>query len=92
MDSKDSVTTGSFFVGIYRGMEQNEYIKSIMDKLDRLNKEAGFDPKNPQHNGKIEGLDNLDVMDAIGGAGVKYMEWKKTQPIAPPDPNFTDRN
>ncbi len=63
-----------------------------MDKLDRLNKEAGFDPKNPQHNSHIEGLGALDVFDHIGSAGAKYMEWKKSQPVEAPDPNFTDRN
>ena len=74
-----------------------EFIKSVMDKLDRLNSQQGiqpgdFDANRRGHNTKIDGLAPLNFLDVMGSAALRYIESKKSSTPIPPDPLFPDRN
>jgi hypothetical protein len=56
---------------------QQAYLEEIKRKLDAMNKQAGFDPK--QAKSQRKDPDAIDIFSALGDSAIRYMQSKKEQ-------------
>jgi hypothetical protein len=78
-------------------MYNQDFVKSVRDKLDKMNSLNGIQPGDFQsaqrgYNRRTEGLPELNMLDHMGRAALDYMERKKNLPQIPADPLFPDSN
>jgi hypothetical protein len=78
-------------------MYDQDFVKSVMNKLDLLNAQNGIQPGDFQassrgYNRRTECLPELNILDSMGRSALNYIERKEQMPIIAPDPLFPDRN